>query len=82
MNGNQGAMTKVTVTDAGGGPPRSGAALASLCAAVERTVEAHRPSGFAIREVVVRLEEVASSPAPAPEPVYVDVNDSGYGHGI
>ena len=81
MNGNQAAMTKVTVTDSAGGPPRDGAALASLCAAVERTVEAHRPSGFKIREVVVRLEEVVS-PTPAPEPVYVDVYDSGYGHGI
>ena len=80
MNGNEQVMTKVTVTDAAGGPPRDGAALASLCAAVERTVEAHRPSGFQIREVVVRLEAVAS--ASVPEPVYVDVYDSGYGHGI
>ncbi len=81
MSANQAGMTKVTVTDTGGGPPRDGAALASLCAAVERTVEAHRPSGFMIREVVVRLEEVQSA-APSPEPVYIDVYDSGYGHGI
>lgn len=80
MSGNQGAMTKVTVTDSAGGPPRSGAALATLCAAVEQTVEAHQPSGFKVREVVVRLEAVAA--APAPEPIYVDVYDSGYGHGI
>lgn len=81
MNGSSAAMTKVTVTDAGGGQPRDQAALASLCAAVERTVEAYRPSGFKVREVVVRLEEVASQ-TPSPEPVYVDVYDSGYGHGI
>ena len=81
MNGKQQAMTKVTVTDSAGGPPQSGAALATLCAAVEQTVEAHQPCGFTVREVVVRLEAVASA-APVPEPVYVDVYDSGYGHGI
>ena len=81
MNGKTGLMTKVTVTDSEGGPPRGGVALAPLCAAVEKTVEAHRPNGFTVREVVVRLEAAGRPAAPA-EPVYVDVYDSGYGHGI
>jgi len=51
--------------------------------AVERAVQAHRPSGFKVREVVVMLEE-GGMPTGAAEaaPVYVDVYDSGYGHGI
>ena len=33
------------------------AALAALCAAVDRAVQAYRPEGFKVREVVVMLEE-------------------------
>ena len=59
------------------------AAVAALCAAVDRAVQAYRPEGFRVREVVVTLEgrapELAASDA---TPVYVDVYDSGYGHGI
>ncbi|MEZ5283390.1 MAG: hypothetical protein R2712_01005 [Vicinamibacterales bacterium] len=58
------------------------AALDTLCAAVERAVQTHRPHGFTIREVVVMLEEGTSAGALDPAPVYVDVYDSGYGHGI
>jgi hypothetical protein len=82
MNDDQSWSTRVTVSgplEARAGDP----ALASLCAAVERTVEAYRPPGLRVREVVVMLEE--GGPATAtlePPPVYVDVYDSGYGHGI
>jgi hypothetical protein len=50
---------------------------------VDRAVQAYRPDGLKVREVVVMLEE--SDPAlgqPDVTPVYVDVYDSGYGHGI
>lgn len=82
MPGSHDGGTKVTVsgpTDAA----HNQAALAELCAAVERAVRAYRPSGVRVREVVVTLEE-GGVPRPAPEatPIYVDAYDSGYGHGI
>ena len=81
MSGNTDGGMKVTVS----GPADDGqdqAALNALCAAVERAVDAHRPEGMRVREVVVMLEEGGSyAPADA-TPVYVDVYDSGYGHGI
>lgn len=74
--------TRVTVTARPGAGPQQ-AALASLCAAVERTVAAYRPDGFTVREVVVMLEEGRPERAGGdPAPVFVDVYDSGYGHGI
>jgi hypothetical protein len=81
MDGSQTGETTVTVLGKAEG--RDQAAITALCAAVERAVKAHRPSGFKVREVVVMLEE-GSVPNGAPEaaPVYVDVYDSGYGHGI
>jgi hypothetical protein len=82
MNGSQSGGTKVTVTGRGE-HAHDQAALASLCAAVERAVQAHRPAGFKVREVVVTLEEgptLTSTVETAP--VFVDVYDSGYGHGI
>jgi hypothetical protein len=57
------------------------ASLAALCAAVERAVQAYRPEGLTVREVVVMLEQGPAA-MPDPAPVYVDVYDSGYGHGI
>jgi hypothetical protein len=82
MPGNHHGGTRVTVS----GPTDNAhnqAALAELCAAVERAVQAYRPEGVRVREVVVMLEEGAASlPAPDVTPVYVDVYDSGYGHGI
>lgn len=72
---------KVTVTGQEHAPDQ--AALASLCAAVEGAVRAHRPAGYAVREVVVMLEDSGTGAGPVePAPVYVDVYDSGYGHGI
>ena len=50
---------------------------------MDRAVQAYRPEGLRVREVVVMLEE--GSPALGASeatPVYVDVYDSGYGHGI
>lgn len=74
--------TRVTVATRPESGPQQ-AALASLCAAVERTVAAHRPEGFTVREVVVMLEQGGREAAVAePAPVFVDVYDSGYGHGI
>ena len=55
--------------------------LEALCAAVERAVQAYRPEGLTVREVVVMLEQGPGA-VPDPAPVYVDVYDSGYGHGI
>ena len=59
------------------------AALAALCAAVDQAVPAYRPEGLMVREVVVMLVECrpafGSSEA---APVFIDVYDSGYGHGI
>jgi hypothetical protein len=82
MSGNADGGMKVTVS----GPAEDGqdqAAVNALCAAVERAVQAYRPEGMRVREVVVMLEE-GSGPYAAtdPTPVYVDVYDSGYGHGI
>ncbi|MCC7126267.1 MAG: hypothetical protein IT178_15575 [Acidobacteria bacterium] len=51
--------------------------LASLCAAVERAAQAHRPAGCQVREVVVMLEETTPKSADG----FVDVAP-GYGHGI
>jgi len=83
MNGSQSSGgTKVTVTGRGE-HAQDQAALASLCAAVERAVQAHRPAGFKVREVVVTLEEGTTMPSTVEAaPVFVDVYDSGYGHGI
>ena len=83
MNGSQSSGgTKVTVTGRGE-QVHDQAALASLCAAVERAVQAHRPAGFKVREVVVTLEEGTPMPSTVEAaPVFVDVYDSGYGHGI
>ncbi len=72
--------TKVTVRDNQGEPAHEGVALASLCAALERTVEAYRPAGFTVREVVVMLEN-GTPAAVAPEAASALV-DAGYGHGI
>ena len=59
------------------------AAVNALCSAVERAVHAYRPAGMRVREVVLMLEEGAGPLAGTePTPVYVDVYDSGYGHGI
>ena len=81
MDGSHTGATTVTVQGRADG--RDQAAINALCAAVERAVQAHRPSGFKVREVVVMLEEggVPTGAADA-APVYVDVYDSGYGHGI
>jgi hypothetical protein len=81
MDGSHEGETRVTVN--GTADESSQAALASLCAAVERAVQAYRPAGVRVREVVVTVEE-GGTPLPMPEvtPVYVDVYDSGYGHGI
>jgi hypothetical protein len=82
MQGSSYGGTRVTV-DGRQDDDRDQAALAALCAAVDRAVQAYRPDGLKVREVVVMLEE--SDPAlgqPDVTPVYVDVYDSGYGHGI
>ena len=62
------------------GSPRD-TAHKSIAAAVERAVQAYRPEGLTVREVVVMLEQGPGA-VPDPAPVYVDVYDSGYGHGI
>ena len=81
MQGTQGG-TKVTVSGPGDDGPNQ-AAVAARCAAVERAVQANRPEGMKVREVVVMLEEGAPAlPGLDATPVYVDVYDSGYGHGI
>lgn len=82
MHGSDDGGTKVRVS----GPAEEAyhqAQVAELCAAVERAVRAYRPAGLRVREVVVMLEE-GTSPVSGPEatPVFVDVYDSGYGHGI
>ena len=82
MQGSSYGGTKITV-EGRRDDVRDQAALAALCAAVDRAVQAYRPDGLTVREVVVMLEE--SDPAlsqPDATPVYVDVYDSGYGHGI
>jgi hypothetical protein len=83
MNGSQSSgETKVTVTGRGE-PVHDQAALASLCAAVERAVQAYRAAGFKVREVVVTLEAGTALPGTVDSaPAFVDVYDSGYGHGI
>jgi hypothetical protein len=73
MSGNADGGMKVTVS----GPAEDGqdqAAVNALCAAVERAVQAYRPEGMRVRE--------GPYAATDPTPVYVDVYDSGYGHGI
>jgi len=88
MAGSDSGGTKVTVTGHDHVADRQ--ALAALCVAVERAVLTHRPAGLAIREIVVmleqagELEEAVAGTAGSVEsaPVYVDVYDSGYGHGI
>jgi hypothetical protein len=82
MPGTHEGGTKVTVNGRAD-EARDEVAVAALCAAVERAVQAYRPAGMRIREVVVMLEEGAVAlPAPDVTPVFVDVYDSGYGHGI
>lgn len=83
MDGSQSSGgTKVTVTGRGE-HVHDQAALASLCAAVDRAVQAYRPAGFKVREVVVTLEEGTAMPGTVDSaPAFVDVYDSGYGHGI
>ena len=83
MQGSSSGGTKVIVS----GPAEDAqdqAAITALCAAVERAVQAYRPQGMLVREVVVMLEEGAGPLAAGADatPVYVDVYDSGYGHGI
>lgn len=82
MPGDSYGGTKVSVQ--GGGPAcYDEAALAALCAAVDRAVQAYRPDGLTIREVVVTVEgRVPAFGSSEAAPVYVDVYDSGYGHGI
>ena len=80
MDGSQPGRTKVTMMGLAEVQEGEGPAVVSLRAALERTVQAHRLPGLRIREVVVLLEE--GPPAPEPTPVYVDVYDSGDGHGI
>jgi hypothetical protein len=81
MPGDADGGTKVRVQ---GGPPaiHDEAALAALCAAVDRAVQAYRPEGLSVREVVVTLEVSVPAFGSDAAPVYVDVYDSGYGHGI
>jgi hypothetical protein len=58
-------------------------AVAALCAAVEDAVQAHRPAGFSVREVVVMLDDTAPLGAGVESNhMFIDVYDSGYGHGI
>ena len=57
------------------------AALASLCQAVDKAVRQHQAVG--VRAVILLMDQPAKAePAVAPVPVYVDVFESGYGHGI
>jgi uncharacterized protein YggE len=81
MQGSSHGGTRITVD--GRQDVRDQAALAALCAALDRAVQAYHADGLKVREVVVLLEE--ADPAlgqPDVTPVYVDVYDSGYGHGI
>ena len=62
---------------------RAGEGLASLCAAIEQAVNAHRSSGTSVRAVILMLDEPAPLVVPArsdPAHVFVDVYDSGFGH--
>ena len=67
---------------------RHDAALSSLCQAVEKAMRQHPNAG--VRAVVLIVDEPATRPEPAvqPVPVYVDVfesgfsQDSGYGYGV
>jgi hypothetical protein len=82
MQGSPYGGTRVTV-DGRTDDLRDQAALAALCAAVDRAVQAYRPDGLKVREVVVMLEGASTTlGASDTTPVYVDVYDSGYGHGI
>jgi hypothetical protein len=67
------------------------AALASLCQAVELAVRQHENAG--VRAVILMMDQPAKGastaavggaafPEATPVPVYVDVFESGYGHGI
>ena len=67
------------------------AALAALCQAVEKAVRQHQKAG--VRAVILMMDQPAKpeptfaeatvgGPAVTPVPVYVDVFESGYGHGI
>jgi hypothetical protein len=57
------------------------ATLASLCQAVEKAVSQHQTAG--VRAVILMMDQPAKpEPVVAPVPVYVDVFESGYGHGI
>ena len=81
MQGDSYGGTRVSVQ--GGTAVFDEAALAALCAAVDRAVEAYRPEGLTIRDVVVTVEgRVPAFGSSEATPVYVDVYDSGYGHGI
>lgn len=82
MSSSQTSGTRVTI-DGKDHHGHDQVAVAALCAAVERAVQAHRPAGMRVREVVVMLEEAgAAAGSLEPAPVFVDVYDSGYGHGI
>ena len=63
-------------------PDRGDAALSLLCQAVERAVRQHESAG--VRAVILMVDQPQTHPEPvaAPVPVYVDVFESGYGHGI
>ena len=81
MQGDSYGGTKVSVQ--GGTAVYDEAALAALRGAVDRAVQAYRPEGLTIREVVVTVEgRVPAFGSSEAAPVYVDVYDSGYGHGI
>lgn len=82
MQGSSDGGTKISVQGAATGSTDE-AALAALCAAVDRAVQAYRPEGLRIREIILTLEEkVPAFGSSDSAPVYVDVYDSGYGHGI
>jgi len=61
---------------------KNDAALQALCQALERAVRDHQNAG--VRAVILMVDQPSARPEPvvAPVPVYVDVFESGYGHGI
>ena len=81
MQGHQFGRTKVSVSGRTE-DVQDRSDLAALCAAVEHAVHEHRPAGLRVREVIVMLDEGATAYPTDAMPVYVDVYDSGYGHGI